>query len=310
MTGQPAAPDGALLVLAVLTRDRLGPLMRCLASIAGDAAPRDVRIELVVVDNGSGQPALACNRASVSWAAAAFPARLVVEETPGISSARNRALDEADKLLADAVVFLDDDQTIPPGWLAALVGAWREEAADVVKPVVRWAFEPPAQLRDHFRTLPGYGPARETVLHPVATNGVLVSARLWREFGLRFDPGLDLSGGEDTLFFEQALRRGARIVLTRETHAVEHCPAHRQTAAWLLRRAFRVGAVEAASGIKLRSTTGHLTRGIATILSRGFLALVTIARPVRSFRHLMRCFKAAGRIAGAFGHTLAEYRTV
>ena len=41
--------------------------------------------------------------------------RYALESVPGISSARNRVLDEAHD--ADVLVFLDDDETrIPTGW--------------------------------------------------------------------------------------------------------------------------------------------------------------------------------------------------
>src|SRR4051794_41594780 len=48
----------------------------------------------------------------------------VWEPEPGIAAARNRAIDESAE--SDLLVFIDDDEIPQPGWLAALVQAWRE----------------------------------------------------------------------------------------------------------------------------------------------------------------------------------------
>ncbi|RII97113.1 glycosyltransferase, partial [Clavibacter nebraskensis] len=127
-TARPVAPASSLVV-AILTYRRPEDIRAVLPLVAAQAAelrevaeadpalPRAVRI--VVVDNdpagGAGM--------SVEDAAADSPVPIayVHEPTPGISAARNRALDAAGD--DDLLVFLDDDERPDPGWLAALARA-------------------------------------------------------------------------------------------------------------------------------------------------------------------------------------------
>jgi len=300
------------IVLAVLTRDRPEMLRACLASLAAMRAPDGCETTLVVIDNNSATETLARNRAAVGAQVGAFPARMVVETRQGIPVARNRAIAEAEAVRADALVFLDDDQTVPPDWLSVLVAAHRETGVDVVKSAVDWRFEPPGRFCDHFAgdfDDPG-APLREVGVASVATNGVLIGARVWRGMGERFDERFPLNGGEDTLFFRKALSGGGVAMLTRETRATEHCPAAKQRAGWLLRRAYRVGINEIVMGLKPRSRADALTRGLLRALYAGVLALIWCWRPRERFRQLMKGAKALGMVVGAIGLDYAEYRTV
>jgi GT2 family glycosyltransferase len=297
-------------VLAILTRDRPEMLRRCLASVAALNAPTDLDLDVVVIDNGSAPPALERNRRTVEEGIGPFAAALVVEPEPGIPAARNRALAEADVRHAVAVIFLDDDQSVPADWLVTLLTAWREENVDIVKPLVRWAFDPPGRLTQHFRARDPDGPARSPATYHIATNGVLVGRRVWTELGVWFDLRLAHSGGEDSRFFRDALNRGASAIITRETQAIEHCPAEKQTRRWLLRRAWRVGAVEASTRLKGGGPMRYVARGVLGMLAEGILALFFLWSPERAFAHLLRGAKAMGRLAGSFGGRIDEYDQV
>ena len=91
----------------VCTKDRPDDLRRCLDSLA---ALRTVPLELIVVDNSSGDPATAeiCRGRSV---------RYVLESGRGSSRARNRGVAEA---RGEVVAFTDDDCMVDPGWLDGL----------------------------------------------------------------------------------------------------------------------------------------------------------------------------------------------
>ena len=88
----------------VCTRDRPGPLGRCLASLAALDGPD---FEVIVVDNTQGDPNTEriANRAG---------ARYLVEPRIGLSRARNTGIDTA---AADLIAFLDDDAVADPAWL-------------------------------------------------------------------------------------------------------------------------------------------------------------------------------------------------
>jgi glycosyltransferase involved in cell wall biosynthesis len=102
--------SGPLITVAICTRNRAALLEKAVRSVlpqmAGDA-------ELLIVDNAStdGTPAVAARLASSS------PRVTVCREAErGISAARNAALKKA---RGEFVLFLDDDETAEPDWLAA-----------------------------------------------------------------------------------------------------------------------------------------------------------------------------------------------
>jgi glycosyltransferase involved in cell wall biosynthesis len=109
--------------VAVCSRNRVGLLQQCLASLATQVAGAD-RVEVLVIDNGSRDGTAEFLR---SWASRGDGRRSVVEPEPGLAGARNAALDASDR---DVVMFVDDDALTPPGWALAHLSAY--EASDGV----------------------------------------------------------------------------------------------------------------------------------------------------------------------------------
>ncbi|MFT4035976.1 MAG: glycosyltransferase, partial [Patulibacter sp.] len=105
--------------IAIPTRGRPAQLATTLASIAQQAAAREV--EIVVVDDG---PDDATRDAALRYGAT----YLVAGAPGGPNAARNRAFDATS---ADLVILLDDDIRAWDGWLDALLAADAEQPADV-----------------------------------------------------------------------------------------------------------------------------------------------------------------------------------
>lgn len=300
------------LMVAIPTRDRPVMLARCLASLAACRPLVDVSVEILVIDNASAPDAFARVEALLRDWRGPHPARLAREARTGHPFVRNRALDEARDAGADALFFLDDDQTIAPDGLETALRVMRERDADVVKLEVRWDYEPPGRFREYFDPPPRPDEAGLAVMErrSVGTNGVLIAARLWRGLGLRFDERFPLCGGEDTDFFVRATEAGARAVLTRESHVTELCPAAKQTRGWLLRSAYRVGNAEALLGFKGYSRGKTLRRNAPKAAANLLFALLLLPFGRASFRRLMRAAKACGAVAGALGFPFGAYRRV
>jgi glycosyltransferase involved in cell wall biosynthesis len=103
--------------VAICTRNRAPLVRRLLQGLALQRA--EIRWDVLVVANDCDD-----DTASVVEAlAAGFPVPLRIEHEPqrGLAHARNRALDTARGAL---LLFLDDDVTCRPGWLAAHVAAF------------------------------------------------------------------------------------------------------------------------------------------------------------------------------------------
>ena len=102
------------LSLVIPTHNRAAQLIAALESVVRQNLPPHVW-ECVVVSNNSTDNTAARFEAF----AAAHPGislRLVTEEGPGVSYARNRGLREAQ---APLVAFIDDDERVNPGFLRA-----------------------------------------------------------------------------------------------------------------------------------------------------------------------------------------------
>ena len=79
-----------------------------------------------------------------------------------------------------------------------------------------------------------------------ATNNALVRVAAVNRLGLRFDPALALTGGEDSRFFRTLAAEGSRIVYAPRARVRETVPAERATAWYRLKLEFRIGYTRAA----------------------------------------------------------------
>jgi glycosyltransferase involved in cell wall biosynthesis len=173
--------------VVVPTCDRPGPLRRALASIRA-VEGRDIRIEIIVADNGSNP--------ETKTVAAEYGARYLSVEEKGPSAARNAAMFAAN---GDYIAFLDDDDAWTDKHLRKHLELFEaDHALDLVIGQVistdesyqpfgdPWLAEPPQPGPDLLRRLlSGYFPQ---------IGGIVVRARVRNEIG-GFDP--DLYGGED-----------------------------------------------------------------------------------------------------------------
>jgi glycosyltransferase involved in cell wall biosynthesis len=112
----PAGGDGLDFSICVPTHNRAGLLAGLFASVG---AERGARYELIVVDDGSSDDTAATLAALA--AAADFPVQALSQPAGGRGSALNRAFDAA---RGRFIFILDDDDTLVPGALAAVLAVW------------------------------------------------------------------------------------------------------------------------------------------------------------------------------------------
>jgi glycosyltransferase involved in cell wall biosynthesis len=300
------------VLVAMLTYKRPDDLPEATRAVVDQLDDVDGDASLLVVDNDP--------EASAMPMAARFDpgrVRFVHEPVPGISAGRNRALDESGH--ADVLVFVDDDERPEPGWLRQLVATWaRTGATAVVGPVVStFAREPEpwiAQGGFFERRRPPTG----TEVTVAATNNLLLDLRQLRDFGLRFDRALGMTGSSDTMLTRQIHRRGGRMVWCDEAQVVDVVPAARLTRRWVLQKAFRTGNSWSLVALKLEDRraarlgqrlwlTGRGLVRVAGGVARMVAGVVTrsVAERARGARTLAR---GAGMATGAWGYVYAEYR--
>jgi succinoglycan biosynthesis protein ExoM len=299
------------VTIAVLTYLRpedivaaLPPLLEQATAYAGDAS-------VLVVDNDP--------RASArSYVEDRFGplVRYVVEPTPGIAAARNRAIDE---ITTDLLVFIDDDERPRARWLELLVDQYLRFPGTLgVVGRVESLFERPPEpwiVAGGFFDRMTRHDGEEVFV--VATNNLLLDRRQLDELALRFDVGFGLSGGSDTLFSREARVQGRSFRACPDAVVDDVVPAERITRTWVLKRAYRMGnswsrtlLVVTDGGLRrwttrLRLTLGGAARVVAGAGQRA-LGVVTGSLP-RHAQGTCLIYRGAGIVAGAWGHEYAEY---
>lgn len=272
---------------------------------------KGVTVRLLIIDNDSDSSAEAVARSFGS-----NDLDYVVEPEPGISAARNRAIDEARH--SDLLVYLDDDERPRERWLDPLVQTWRTSKAAAVMGRVISEFEgeldPWVAAGDFFRR-PSM--VTGTEIRVVAAGNLLLDLHQLRSLGVRFEHSLGLSGGEDTLLSRHLEQRGARMVWCDESSATDYVPPSRMKRQWVLTRAWSHG--NTASLVELYVADGPRARLVTRIQATG-RGLARVAGGTgrflfgiltRSYRHQARglraAYRGAGMISGAFGLVYQEY---
>ena len=234
----------AVIDVLVCTYRRPDLLIRTLDGIARCAAgPGAGAVRVVVVDNDY---LCSAGEAVRRWArSASVGVSYLSQPAQNISLTRNMGLAHA---TAPWIALIDDDEVPDPGWLAALMEAARRFDADVVfGPVISefpddapaWARQGTLFQRKRFAT------GTVIPLKEARTGNVLLRAQRLAQDRFRFDPELGLSGGEDSEFFGRLSKAGYRMVWCDDACVREWTPPSRTRVAWVMKRAFRVGSVEA-----------------------------------------------------------------
>jgi GT2 family glycosyltransferase len=256
---------------------------------------------IALVTSGLGAAAVQAHRA-------AWGGTLLSEPRPGLSLARNRALDWAAEAGADVLAFVDDDAVVEPSWWDALGRAW-----DAAEPAVaciggpirpRYAVDPPPWLSDGIAftlTLLDRGPeARDLDPAEEAVYGANISFRVapLRELG-GFDPRLGHAGartffGEEDQAQRELVRRGGRVRYVPDA-AVRHViGAERLTRTSFLRRRYAFGQ---ALGLR-RGRPPRLAARQALASGAGAVVAAAGGRRQLAMERAVRAAENAGVLAG------------
>lgn len=309
---QDAAPPRVAVCVATYRRPAmLRDLLESLAALRFRGPAPDLRI--VVVDNdaeGGARPVVDAARPALR-----VPVRYEVEPRRNIAHARNRSVAAALEDGAGWLAFVDDDETVRPDWLDVLLGVQARYGAEVVCGAVRAHLAEGAAPWIGRTGLLGSRPLPTGAPLTVGyTSNALIAARLLRG-PAPFDPAFGLTGGSDSHLFMRLHRQGARMVWAEEAVVEERMPASRVSAAWLLRRAFRVGNCalwcERALGPQLgRPATRALRASARLALGVAQLAPGALRGRAGLVRALHNVSYGTGALAALLGYRYEEYRTV
>lgn len=155
-----------------------------------------------------------------------------------ISLARNVAIETASEI-ADWTAMIDDDCEPRPEWLEALLDIQGQMGADAVTGTMvrrmppgspKWLTEEP------FLDLGLDRPEDGAEVTSASTFNSMISSRWLREHStIRFQPELEVIGGEDMVFYRSAHAAGLRIHYSDRAAVYENEPPARATLAYQLR---------------------------------------------------------------------------
>ncbi|WP_150308021.1 glycosyltransferase family 2 protein [Planctomonas psychrotolerans] len=305
-------PDPVSVVVAVLTFRRPEGIRRILPQLVEQAEALVPPATVLVVDN---DPDGSAAEYVEGWGSRGV--RYANERTPGIAAARNRALDES--AADDLLVFIDDDESPLPGWLASHVDGWRRWRCSAVSgPVVsKFDSTPTEWVRSSGVFEPAVRPTG-TVLAGASSNNLLLDLNDLRGRGLRFDERFGLTGGEDTRLIHGLIASGGTVRWCAEAQVVEYVPASRATRSWVVKRRLRtsntwsrVALDLAGSPLRRGIKRAELTARAAVMVIRGSVRVVlgALRRDVGArARATVEIVNAAGMLLGAYGYISGEYR--
>ncbi len=308
-------PKIAVGICTYHRQDGLRALIEALQRLRFDGRP-DHAITLVIIDNSEAATAQSASMAAAERSR--FPIHYYNEKRKGLANARNAALAEARRLDATHLAFVDDDEMPEPAWLETLFDRIEATAAAAVVGPVLPVFEtaPPDFLpTSGYVTLPkveaGYALSGYT-------GNVMFDLAAIDRLGLHFDAYFNDVGGEDTMFFEALRAGGGKIAWAPDAVVHETIPRNRMTAAWLWRRWFRTGQIEAyRSPYPARSLRGRgfnaakgLARIVAGLVKVSASAVVSGWRqPQKTVASFYTLCRGAGMLANVTGREFKEYKT-
>lgn len=296
---EPAINRSETVAVCICTfrRESLG---ETLASLAAQVVPVGLLLSVIVADNDHGDD----RRAGIEAQGRALGLALCYVHAPArnISIARNACLTAA---TADWIAFIDDDEVARPDWLAQLIA--ERDGHEVVFGVSQAGYPDPATPKwivagdFHSNRLAGNDPPWNGY-----TANVLIDRRFAANHGLRFAEELGQTGGEDTRFFFDAERAGARFGYAPLAIVDEATPLARASLRWLALRRIRAGQIH---HMLLREQGGAGRGSLAAAAKAGaclVAAIVALPRPARAAAHALRGALHLGVIGAALG--FAPYR--
>ncbi len=299
------------IIIATATRNRPKMILNLYRSFAKLEVPTSVSVEFLVVENNhvdTSENWIAEIASEVRFAEFYY----LLEKNIGISSARNRALEHALQVGAHFLVFVDDDEIVEPNWLNCLLAEQRRNNLDIVGSPVRpvplspklnfwqqfvWSGIVRNSVKAERRARIRWQKNRADTIK-LATGSWIGKVDFFGTTGLRFDPQLGLTGGEDWLLWHEAKRLGARTGWAPNAIVYETVPSSRISFSYQFRRNRDHNATEFA--LSYRENPQRAIKQVPIkLLSRSWKALSAVCTlPFKGGRSVISLAMALGAIVG------------
>ena len=196
------------------------------------------KVQIVVVDNDVDRTAESVSKALQGKCPEPFIFHYFNYPKKGLTHVRNEIIKQALNFEPEYIAFVDDDEYVTVNWLNELIKTMGDMNADMVLGPHLPVFEKkvPEYIAHWFYS---HSIETNTPMNLASTGNLLVKSKFLTDNQLRFDARFDQTGGEDTFFSVEAIKKGARIFWSSNAIVYETIPAKRATVKWLMRRIYR-----------------------------------------------------------------------
>lgn len=255
-----------IIVTTLTTGTRNTTFNECLLSLQALTNVNGYKIDILVVENNQ-RPDEHVQKIISSYNSSEKCVKHLLEPIRGIPHARNAALNFAKDKGYNYLAFIDDDAFASPDWIKTLVKV--NENAHVAAGPQLAIF--PEGISSFYRNAVIYHERKVTdgaAIKWAATNNILIDIYFIKENKLSFNPEL-INGGEDKELFLRVNKLGGKLAWSESAVVSEHIAQSRLSAAWAMRRTFRIGA----TGFMIESAIRTPFENYITCIVKGSLYL-------------------------------------
>jgi succinoglycan biosynthesis protein ExoM len=192
-------------------------------------------VNIVIVDNDACFTAESIVNELKKNSLIVFQISYINYPVKGLSNVRNELLRNGLLLNADFLVFVDDDEFVSPDWLNELVETIIVNNGDMAMgPVV-------SLLDNNVKKYISCWIEREfhlnnAKLNYLRTGNLIIRRNSLLKLNIWFDPKFNKTGGEDSYFGIQMIKKGAKIYWANNAVVYETVPGNRANIIWLVKR--------------------------------------------------------------------------
>ena len=303
------------------THKRPKMLARLLSSWEKLTIPDNVDPVFVVVENDEQELCRKIVDQAKQWLSP-YEVIYATEAMPGIPAVRNKAIETAIAAGADLILFVDDDETVSPQWLAEMVRTYQETGAFLIGGPVFGRFASDntdtfllrlirSGLDARYRRIADKAERklRNNQGHTitVVTCNWLADARLFTDYEMSFDVSLSETGGSDAKFY-RTVSKHHNLPTSWSPRAVvyESVPPERLTPQYQYYRGMEQSRNSIHQKLEEYPKVIVFPMVIGNIAIRAFtLTALLLTIPFNTGPALVRILRSAGwltgRISGFFG---------
>ena len=267
-------------------------------------------VNIVIVDNDAARSAESTVTGLIETSVTGGEINYSCFPEKGLANVRNELLRIGLSMNPDFLVFVDDDEFVTPGWLNELVGTIISNNGDLTMGPVNSVVgsDIPDYISSWLDRADYFNNAR---LNFIRTGNLIIKVKSLLEKNVWFDPRFNKTGGEDSFFGIQMIKKGASIFWAAQAVVCETVPDDRANIKWLFTRYYN-GANKFAFILKIEKNRVKIIKKVMVsffYLFIGFFALILVPFKFRKrYWGLLKFSEGLGGITGFLSLRYKAYK--